>query len=334
MKKRLPIQSHLFIALKMIMLTAFLVVACFKANAEQVKFSKTLTNGIYHFQYQWNDQFDQLQEIGFTFSRADIFDRFRSFGVYQPKLANEYVGNSLRKHYRKNPMPGVNIAFSKENGNYQVNIKSLKQNLIDNAAADITKQELIFNKKYLELKYYNEFTTPGQISAIKPDHARIANESVQDFKSIKPIIMEKASIKNIRKVTNYVLGFVQSIPYSTLESRITSSGAGFVPPLKLLWENKGDCDSKVTLTASLLRALMPRIRMALVYIDNHAMIGIEAEPKSEDIVIKHKGISYILAEPTGPAMFALGTIAPESEQAITTGHYSLETYHVNNNQIQ
>lgn len=319
-------------AAKVMLLLVVALLFCFKVNSEQIKFNKTLINGIYQFHYQWNDQFGQQQEIEFALSRSDIFNRFRSFGVYQPKLASEYVGNALRRHYRKKPIPGVNITFNKENSSYQVNIRGSEQALIDKAAADITQQESLFNKKYLSLKYYSQFLTPNQVSAIKPDHARIANESVQDFKAIKPIILEKASIKNIRKVTNYVLGFVQSIPYSTLESRVNSSGAGFVPPLKLLWGNKGDCDSKVTLTASLLRALMPRIKMALVFIDNHALIGIDIPPEGDDVVATHNGVSYVLAEPTGPALFTLGTVAPESKQAIYSGQYSLETYHVNNKQ--
>jgi hypothetical protein len=120
---------------------------------------------------------------------------------------------------------------------------------------------------------------------------------------------------------------VQSIPYSTLESRITSAGAGFNPPLKLLWENQGDCDSKVTLTAALLRSLMPRINIALIFIDNHALMGVNiaAEIGSEEMTIEHNGITYLLAEPTGPALLALGTISEDSQQAILQGQYTIET---------
>ena len=149
---------------------------------------------------------------------------------------------------------------------------------------------------------------------------------IADLKIIKPLILEKVSIKNIRKVTNYVLSFIQNIPYSPLDSRISSSGAGFNTPLKLLWENQGDCDSKVTLTASLLRALMPRISMVLVFIDQHAFIGIAIPPNGDEIAIIENGVTYVLAEPTGPALLPLGELAPSSEQAIYNGHYITQHY--------
>jgi hypothetical protein len=114
---------------------------------------------------------------------------------------------------------------------------------------------------------------------------------------------------------------------STLESRITSSGSGFNPPLQVLWENQGDCDSKMTLTAALLRALMPRIDMTLIYIDGHAFIGIDIPGQANEVTIEHNEVKYLLAEPTGPALLPLGTLAPESELAINQGHYIAQDYH-------
>ncbi len=182
-------------------------------------------------------------------------------------------------------------------------------------------------QQYFEDNYYQTYTNHEQVSGIKVDHVSIANDSVLDLKPLKPLILDHVSIKNIRKVTNYVLGFVQSIPYNTLESRLTSSGAGFNPPLQVLWENQGDCDSKMTLTAALLRALMPRIDMALIYIDGHAFIGINIKGEPGEVTITHNNVKYLLAEPTGPAMLPLGTIAPESELAINQGHYTAQDYH-------
>ncbi|MDO6447320.1 hypothetical protein Q4493_16235 [Colwellia sp. 1_MG-2023] len=295
--------------------------------AEQSHFSKQLIDSKFHFSYQWFDYKNEQQSISFSLPKQEIFDRYRDFSIYQTKLAQEYVNKSLKKHFKKAPVQGVQIVFNEENGIFQAELKSTDEQLLQNTAKKISQLEQTFNQEYLTKKYYHQFVTPSQTNAIKPDHGRIALESVPDLKSLKTIILEKSSIKNIRKVSNYVLGFVQNIPYSTLESRITSSGAGFSPPLKLLWENQGDCDSKVTLTATLLRVLMPRIKLALIYIENHAFIGIKVAPKDDDITVEHNGITYVLAEPTGPAVLALGKISEESEQAIYSGHYSLETFH-------
>ncbi len=306
----------------------------FTVQAEQISFNKKLIDEQYLFDYQWRDHNNALQSITFSLPQRDIFQRYRGFAVYQAKLAREYVNNELRRHFKKNPVSGVVLSFEEENGYFQVNIKSQKQELIEQVSAKITALEEEFNQSYLTKNHYHQFTTPDQNRAIKPDHGKIASESVIDFKSLKTTILEKSSVRNIRKVTNYVLAFIQSIPYSTLESRVTSSGAGFSPPLKLLWENQGDCDSKVTLIAAILRALMPRIKMALIYIDNHAFIGINADPIDSDVTVVFNGITYVLAEPTGPALMRLGELAPESELAIHRGHYSLEEFHAKSKPIK
>jgi len=296
-------------------------------HAEQLVFNKTLNTGNYTFSYQWHDHNKKLQDLSFILPQKLIFDRYRNFALYKKSNAQTSVNNLLQRHLRKHPISGVQLSFSQESGLNQVNIKSNDQQKINKAYQEIAKLEQEFTQQYLHNTYYHQFQTYNQIQGVKPDHGRIAFESSADFKVLKTIILEKASIKNIRKVSNYVLGFIQNIPYSTLESRITSSGAGFIPPLKLLWENQGDCDSKVTLTAALLRSLMPRINMALIFIDNHALIGIELDAEDDDFTVDLDGITYIVAEPTGPAVLALGKIAPNSEQAILAGHYTIEKFH-------
>lgn len=300
------------------------------SSALQLEYSKELVDGIYQFNYQWKDHNNKIQTLGFSLSQKAVYDRYRNFSIYQPELAQEYVNKSLRKHFKKSPIKGVQVSFKEENKGFQAIIKSTNEQLLNDVSNQISLLEQGFTEEYLKKKYYHHFTTPEQVSAIKPDHGRIALESVNDLKALKPLILEKSSIKNIRKVSNYILSFIQNIPYSTLESRVTSSGVGFNPPLKLLWENKGDCDSKVTLTASLLRTLMPRIKLAFIYIENHALIGINVTPKSDDVTVIDNGITYVLAEPTGPAIFALGKLAKESERAIYNGHYTLERFHARN----
>jgi hypothetical protein len=299
----------------------------FSVNAEQVLFSKKERDTDYKFDYQWLDQQGDAQSLSFILDKQAIFDRFRSFKSFKAGMAKISVNNALQKKLRTERIKGVIIDFSKNSSDDEIKIRGRDSQAVNAAYAKIYQLKQSLMAGYLADNFYQQFTTHDQINAVKPDHARFANISSADLRSIKPSILEKFSIKNIRRVTNFVLGFVQSIPYSTLESRVTASGAGFNPPLKLLWENQGDCDSKVTLTASILRTLMPRIKMVLVFIDNHALIGIEIPAQPDDLTITLNGASYILAEPTGPGLFNLGKIATESELAIGNGHYITELFH-------
>lgn len=304
------------------------------AFASQISFHKTDQGNSYLFEYQWLDHDEKTQSMAFSLTKKDLFQRYRSFSSYKPKLAAEFVNNAMRKKLIMSPLKDVTVNFIRQGDEYSAQIIGKKQQAIDSASMQLAKLQESFMQDYLRKKYYHRFLTPDQTSAIKPDHARIAIESAPVFKSLKPTIMKKASIKNIRRVSNFILGFVQNVPYSTLESRVTSSGAGFNPPFKLLWENQGDCDSKVTLSAALLRMMMPRIKMVLVFIDNHALIGIDVAPEGNDITVEHEGTTFVLAEPTGPALYKLGAIAPESENAIFSGRYTLEAFYSDEEQTE
>jgi hypothetical protein len=297
------------------------------AFADQLAFSKIEKGDNYQFNYQWLDSQGDTQNLQFILTKRALFDRFRNFKVFKPEMAKFSINNALQKKLRAEPINDVMINFSKNTDDGEIVIKGRNNQAINSAYAKIYQLKQTLGDEYLAKNYYHQFITHDQINAVKPNHGQFASISSIDLKSVKPIILEKFSIRNIRKVTDYVLGFVQSIPYATLESRVTASGAGFNPPLKLLWENQGDCDSKVTLTAAILRSLMPRIKMILVFIDNHALLGIKVPVQANDQTIVIDEITYVLAEPTGPILLPLGEIAQVSELAVGNGHFTAELFH-------
>lgn len=296
-------------------------------EAKQINFSKQPQDDQFVFSYQWLDHDNQPQSMSFPLTKPALFERFRMLKTYQSEFAQKSIMRMVRKQLTKQTLTGAQVFFQQQNGKMVLQITGKNDKDVALAYQKVRKIEQQATSQYLKKNYYQLFTTPDQQTGIKVDHVNIANNSVADFKALKPVIMTKVAIENIRKATNYVLAFVQSIPYSPLESRITSSGAGFNPPAKLLWENQGDCDSKMALTATILRALMPRINMAMIYIDQHAFIGIDIPANAGEMVIEHQGVTYLLGEPTGPALYRLGKLAPESELAVDQGRYVVEAFH-------
>jgi len=74
-------------------------------------------------------------------------------------------------------------------------------------------------------------------------------------------------------------------------------------------QNRGDCDSKVALLATLFQYLHPEIAQRLIFVPNHALLAVAlpAQPGDEQLTIEGQG--YLLLEPTGPAELPLGQIA-------------------------
>lgn len=297
------------------------------SQAKQLDFSKKKNKKVYRFNYTWLDHQATEQSMSFELPKKSLFSKFRNFRIYKSEMATQSLTKTLKKQLQKKPLAGVKVRFVNENGTENISILGPQQKDVNHAYQQIATMQKDIEKAYLTKNYYHQFITHDNINAIKPNHVRFANESAEDLKPLKPLILEKVSIQNIRRVTNFALAFIQSIPYSTLESRIDSSGTGFNPPLKVLWENQGDCDSKVTLTAALLRSLMPRLNMALVFIDNHALIGLVIPPIGDEITVSLDGLTYVLAEPTGPALLPLGKLAENSKQAVLQGRYSIEKFH-------
>ena len=297
-----------------------------EAWAKQLQFNKVTTDDFVEFNYQWLDQAQQTQSLSFTIDKVMIFDKFRNFKSYSADHAKKYVDQKIRQSLIKSPLPEVKVNFLGYADNLQIELQGKTQTAIDQAYSSIAQLEKNFMLEHLEQNYYTQFISFDNNLAIKPDHVRFAQASVIDFTKLKDLILNNFPDQNVREVANYVLGFVQSIPYSTLESRVTSTGAGFNPPLQTLWQNQGDCDSKVTLTTAIFRALMPRMKMMLVFIDNHALLAMNIKPEENELTITVDGDDYILAEPTGPALMKLGEISNDSEFAIRNGRYYAEPF--------
>lgn len=313
--------------MKFLALVGILII-CFPNTvwAKQVDFRKQIIDQQVEFNYQWLDQAQQVQSLSFSIGKAAIFERFRNFKAYKAKHAKKYINHQLRKELQRNPIANVKVRFLNRGGNLQVDISGKNQVTVDQAYQTIAQLEKELVNEHLTRNFYTQFLSYDNNYAIKPDHVRFAQESVADFSSLKPLILASVSILNVREVSDYVLGFVQSIPYATLESRVTSTGAGFNPPLQTLWQNQGDCDSKVTLTAAIFRALMPRIKMMLVFIDNHALLAINIPKEEDELTITVDGLAYVLAEPTGPAMMRVGELSADAEFAIRNGRYYAEAF--------
>jgi hypothetical protein len=179
--------------------------------------------------------------------------------------------------------------------------------------------------QYLQDNYYSHFRSYLGQKAIKPDHLRYISENTAALLPVAQAIFEKlpADSKN-RAYINLVLSWVQSIPYNELKNRLTSNGAGYLPPLSVVANNQGDCDSKTVLMASLVRALLPDVEMTMVFLPNHALLGIVLPSRKNEQTLNIDGMDYLLMEPTGPSKIPLGEVSNRSAQYIAGNMYNLE----------
>jgi hypothetical protein len=163
-------------------------------------------------------------------------------------------------------------------------------------------------------------------AGIKPDHVRIIDTSSSELGDVAEALLQAAGGEQVepRQLLDYLLAFVQSIPYNALQSTDGERGTGFLLPRQVLENNQGDCDSKVALLASLWRYLKPEIPQVLLFVPDHALLGVALPAQGNDETVVAAGYPLLLVEPTGPAELPAGQIGAESRLYIKAGSYTAE----------
>ncbi len=304
-----------------------LLLMSLSTSAKQLMFSKELVSDDYQFDYKWLNDKGAEQAFSFTLNAATVNNNYRHFKALRPSLLHMYSVRKLKQAAAQlDPKKGTVTIHSRVN-RVEYEIRSTEQAWINQQSEKLGRLYENSLTEYLHQEYYTEFIgfhNHSSAKIYKPDHIRFAKESAQPLQPLLNAIREKLPRANARGVAVFLLSWLQNIPYDTMESRADSNGAGFVPPLRLLANNKGDCDSKVTLMASIMKAMFPRLKIALIYIPGHALIGMNVSHLAEDEKLEIEGLDYTLAEPVGPGLLPFAQISAESKRYISSGNYQVE----------
>lgn len=300
-------------------------------NSEQLYFNKTQIGDKTKFEYKWKNSTSRQYSMDFELATKNINSDFRHFKALTPSRLQMYSIKKLKQAVAQlDPRKG-SVRIKPSYQGVEFDLRSTSREWMEEQSVTLKNIYDSSLKDYLHQEYYIEFQPIGyrgnsSVLTYKPDHVRFAAESAD---SLKPIIKRLKKIlprANARRTAIFILSWLQSIPYSTLESRTQSNGSGFSPPIKLVANNKGDCDSKVTLMASILKAIFPRLRVAIIYVPEHALIGLNVSHLSSDYKLQINGLDYTLAEPTGPRLIKFSDISDRSKKYIESGMYQTEIF--------
>jgi hypothetical protein len=307
--------------LKWIMLLMLNVHLC--SFAQQISFNKSKQNKEMSFNYTWSDHQDQIRDIAFALPLRQL--NRQNHKKFIPDLAQQYVYIELHKAARKIDPREARVQIQHRGQDIHIQVTSRSDKLLNKWQRTMNQSQVKALDQYLQDNYYSHFRSHLSQAAIKPDHLRYIKENQAALLPIAQAVYDKLpSNSKTRAYVNLVLSWVQSIPYNELKNRVTSNGAGYLPPLSVVANNQGDCDSKTALMASLIRSLLPDVKMTMVFLPNHALLGIVLPFRTHEQTLKIDGMDYLLMEPTGPAKIPLGEVANSSARDIAGNMYSLE----------
>lgn len=294
--------------------------------AQQQHFTQSRDNAGQQFSYRWQDRAQQPQEISFTLPAASLNALTTTQPSYRKAIAQRYIWVQMMEAAKEIDPRQARVDIRPRGDDILLQVRSADEATYDKVYRSLQQAQQTAYTEYLQKHYYTRFVTPYREQAVKPDHIRYIQESIEPLIPLSQAFYEQLSEQSdAREYLNLLLGWVQSIPYDALEDRTQTNGAGFSPPLALLTQNKGDCDSKAVLTAAAVRAFLPATPMVLILLREHAVLGLALTPVAGETTIAVDGTRYMVFDPTGPALQPFGQVSAETRRELASGLFVTET---------
>ena len=267
----------------------------------------------------WQDREGQPQKLSYRLEAGKLPPLI----AYRPARMQEEVLQSL---LRQAALEFPEVQFSLSRPSLALSLKSRNADKAREASLWVKPEQARLEAEWLKQHYFQPFTPPDGAPAIKQDHVRIALESRAELAPLADQLKRQGTTETEarQKTVEYILDFVQAIPYRLLDSQSGRSGKGFLSPRQVLEQKRGDCDSKVTLMAALLAQRFPELKQAMVFVPGHALLGVALPAKPGEATLSRAGETYLLMEPTGPAQLPMGQLAPTSKTLVDSGQLSVQ----------
>lgn len=275
-------------------------------------------DGALHYHYSWHQQ-GQAVEFSFQLPEQSVHQHLSSFRRYSPQLANTLMRQALQQELGRQNMTGVQLELPPTGSPLPLKVTARHTEDTRALQHQLTAHLQQARQDYLQRIYHTELTLKPNRRVIMIDHPRIVADSLHDLLPVAAALQQKFPYTTTREISQFLLNWLQRIPYQNLYDRSMSSAAGFLPPLQLIQQHRGDCDSKVVLMAALLRLLLPDVPLVIVYLPEHAVIGIGMQSQGSDQQLRLDGQNFVLADPTGPALQQVGEIAKRYQLHLQAG---------------
>jgi hypothetical protein len=274
--------------------------------------------------YSWLNLENKPNVIRFSIDKIDVAKSYIDFKRPNDNVALSFIYNKLQ-----NDIAAINesqstykIKLTRQDGAREFSfiiVGEVDDLLVERLKDTLDKRQEKYLKDYF-YEYYYIWNENDKLISI--DYARITEAYISKMTNVAKAFQAKnnPNMYDTRSVVNDIIEFYQSIPYDTL---LEDRGAGFSTPLRLLHENKGDCDTKLVAIAATLKALYPNMQIIAIVLPKHVLIGMKIPYTREDLKMMHKGEPYVLAETAGPGLLPLGEIAEESAAIMRLGMHSV-----------
>lgn len=299
---------------------AVLLFSCSIASAEMV-LKRTAAGEATEFAYQLTAE----STLRFRLDNK-LLNQYRGMRRYMPHMADQAVRHALLRKAASLQQAGVRIQFSPPNLPLQYSVQAADQTKARQIMATLANEQNKALNEYLAKGYYYLLNDPVKGKGVIPDHLLFMQDALGQLQPVADAFIANYGKKNIRQIAAHLTTWIQQIPYRDLDDRLESNGNGYAPPVQLIFDHSGDCDSKAVLWASVMRLIFPSLMIKIIYLPNHAVIAAQVPATETEQVIDFADASLLLIDPTGPAPLKLGQIGAEFQAALQSKQFSHRTF--------
>ena len=262
------------------------------------------------------------QQLSFTLADSALNNTLRQFKPFKPALFRQYLWRDIQRHVAQ--YPGASVQRLPRKDSLEYRLKTSDPALLQQLQTELANLQQEKTAEFLQREFYRYHRLPDGRQVIIPDHARLMQESLPMLLPVANALHNNVVQLTSRQAVNYISQWIQQIPYQDLSDRLQSSGASYSTPLRVLRENRADCDSKAVLLAALIRMLLPDMRLAIVYLPDHAVLALRLTPQADDSKVSIAGVDYILVDATGPALLPVGRLSDRYKIYTQSGGFSYQ----------
>lgn len=268
--------------------------------------------------YVWKDSRDLEHYVKASLNTAEILAASRVQQQFKPRHLASYIQQAIRRAEGNLP-PGVKLRLVNSGYSYSVNIDGDDAEDIAQAKSELSQVIQQAEYDYLHARHLAKFQDGYGTNGVVPDHIYYARTSLPP---LAPLI--NGFYKQINQLAPHIAidritSFVQAIPLTPLD-RLNNS---FIPPSSVVFNNKGDSDSKATLAVSLIRGVYPRRRLAMVYLKEHTFLAVQFGYDVPGDWFNHKDERWLPMEVAGPTVLVIGKMSEQTKREMAAKAYRL-----------
>ncbi len=255
-----------------------------------------------------------------------LLNQYRGMRRYMPHMADQAVRHALLRKAAALQHNGARVQFSPPNLPLQYSVQAAEPEKAREMMATLAAEQQKALNDYLATGYYYLLDDPIKGKGVIPDHLLFMQDALGQLQPVADAFIANYGKNNIRQIAAQLTAWVQQIPYRDLDNRIESNGNGYAPPVQLIFDHSGDCDSKAVLWATVMRLIFPTLLIKIIYLPNHAVIAAQVPATDTEQVIDFADSSLLLIDPTGPAQLKLGQVGAEYQAALQSKQFSQRTF--------